>query len=322
MTTSVSRVVDILRRRPSAGVPRGEFIVDHRFARDYLRWRAGGPTVDRGSDHQALIDLCRALKLDIVCIHSAPAVQEAVPGGADRGGIGLARQQGLFVFWVVNGAFQMAMSRRGAAAFLLDIVTSPDRVRRALDGLGEQSLAIMAQGVRAGAHGIIIADDIAYQRGTYTSADFVQQDLLPIWQRQVVCAKDLGVPIFLHSDGNLNTVLPLVVAAGFDGLQCIEPAAGMDIGQIQRKYGGDLCLMGNVDPALLNQPRRPADMIRHCDGLRQSVGALMASAGGAGGLIFGTCSGLYAGMSPELVDFMYRLAWEADAAARGPSPQE
>ena len=64
-------------------------------------------------------------------------------------------------------------------------------------------------------------------------------------------ARDLGVPVFFHSDGKVESMLPLIKDAGFDGLQCIEPAAGMDIGKVKSEYGKDLCLMGNIDPALL-----------------------------------------------------------------------
>ncbi|MCP3951809.1 MAG: hypothetical protein GY697_06255, partial [Desulfobacterales bacterium] len=186
--------------------------------------------------------------------------------------------------------------------------------------LSSEVIAAMEQGVTAGAHGIIIADDIAYHRSTYMSPDFVKQHLLPIWQTQVTVAGDLGVPVFFHSDGNLNAVLPTIVAAGFDGLQCIEPAAGMDMPAVKAEYGNTLCLMGNVDPALLSDQSIQGDVETRCAHLRRAVLDLMASAGGDGGFIFGTCSGLHAGMSPELVQYMYDLATDPDTAVPAKFP--
>lgn len=55
------------------------------------------------------------------------------------------------------------------------------------------------------------------------------------------------MPVFLHSDGNLNSVMDNIVECGFDGIQSIQPSAGMDIAQIKEKYGEKLCLWGNID---------------------------------------------------------------------------
>lgn len=320
MMTNAECVINTIRRRPGTRIPRGEFIVDPGFARDYLRWRTGCPAADNLPATQLLIEFCLDIKLDIVCIHSGAVSQGGPRTTINPADIKYASGKNLFVFWVVNGAFQTAMMTRGMAAFLSQIARSPVNVGSELSYLCDQTIAVMAQGVRSGAHGIIIADDIAYNRGTYTSPDFVEQILVPIWQAQVKSAGDLGVPVFLHSDGNLNGVMPLIVAAGFDGLQCIEPAAGMNIGQIKDKYGSDLCLMGNVDPALLSVSVGLEDMISRSDGLRREVRELMTSAGGTGGYIFGTCSGLYDGMSPELVHLMYELASEFDTASGAAYP--
>jgi uroporphyrinogen decarboxylase len=42
-------------------------------------------------------------------------------------------------------------------------------------------------------------------------------------------------------------VLDDMIEAGIDGLNPIEPIAGMDIGLLKRRYGKNLILVGNVD---------------------------------------------------------------------------
>jgi uroporphyrinogen decarboxylase len=37
------------------------------------------------------------------------------------------------------------------------------------------------------------------------------------------------------------------VNCGFDGLQSLEPTAGVDLAFIKKKVGDKLCLMGNID---------------------------------------------------------------------------
>jgi uroporphyrinogen decarboxylase len=252
-----------------------------------------------------------------VCLQAENGRTEAAPK-ADTAAVKRIADQDLFVFWIVNGAFQMAMTGGDMMGFLRQVAAAPDAVAAALGRLSDGVSAAMAEGVAAGAHGIILADDIAYQQSTYISPTFVERHLLPVWRRQTAFARELGVPVFFHSDGNLNPVLPHIAAAGFDGLQCMEPSAGMDLAEIQKIYGKDLCLMGNIDPALLSEPDDPGGGDNPNGPLRRAVEGVMAAAAG-GGLIFGTCSGLYEGMSPARVDAMYRLASQLDPAAPGMS---
>lgn len=304
---SISRVINTIRHLPGAPLARGELTLDVKFARAFLQWQAPDTMADLSSSTDLLIACCRALKLDLVCLQSEGPADNEAGLSANLDDISRISDQGLFVFWVVNGPFQEAMRRRGMMAFLTEIAQSPDAAGAELWQASESVAEIMAQVVAAGAHGIILADDIAYQQGTFTSPDFIEQRLLPIWQVQTATAGKLGVPIFFHSDGNLNAVLPAIAAAGFDGLQCVEPAAGMNIREIKQTYGHKLCLMGNLDPALLceDEPGRGGE--DPYDRLHRAVSSLLAAAGDQGGLIFGTCSGLHAGMSPELVHYMYQL---------------
>lgn len=318
--TRQSRVLAAIRHEPGVPPARGELTLSRKFVRDYLSWRKKDTAANSLSDTDLLIACCRALKLDLVCIQPPGAATEASDLLGKLADIPRMNAEGLFVFWVVNGSFQRAMVRQGPLELLRDMAAAPGKVRKELQALSTKVVADLVQGVNAGAHGVIIADDIAYHQSTYMSPDDVKQHLLPIWQRQVTTARDLGVPAFFHSDGNLNAVVPILVAAGFDGLQCLEPSAGMDLAGIKARYGKALCLMGNIDPALLSEQGSPLEAEQHCGRLRRAVLGLMTATGGEGGLIFGTCSGLHAGMSPELVQYMYDLAAEPDTAVPAMSP--
>jgi uroporphyrinogen decarboxylase len=317
--TSASRVMNAIRRIPGTPVPRGELTIDREFALDLLDWRANDEIPDAISDTDLIIGCCQALKLDLVCVQSGGSFHERSDLSTNLPDIGRITGEGIFVFWIVNGAFQTAITRQGMMKLMADIARSPGGAGDEMRRLTDEIITIMDQGVTACASGIIIADDIAYNKNTYVPPDFVERHLLPVWKAQVTAAGDLGVPVFFHSDGNLNAVLPYIVEAGFDGLHGIEPASGMDLRQIKRTYGEDLCLMGNIDPSLLSVADIRKDTeTRHAQ-LRQAVTDLITSAGGNGGLIFGTCSGLQAGMSPELVHLMYRLASEPDITSQASS---
>jgi uroporphyrinogen decarboxylase len=299
---------------PGTPVARGELALDFKFARAFLNWQADDIDLDSYSETDLFIACCKALKLDLICLKPGETGDTASDLPMTMENIGRFDDEGLFVFWVINGAFQTVMERQGMT-ILGNIAHSPDKFCKTLRQISDQVINTMDQGVAAGAHGIIIADDIAYQQNTYVSPNFVEQHLLPIWQAQVLFARDLRVPVFFHSDGNLSVIMPYIVAAGFDGLQCIEPAAGMDIKEIINQYGQDLCLMGNIDPSLLTEQGNLNNIEKRCERLRWAITDLFAATHGAGGFIFGTCSGLHEGILPELVQFMYQLASELDPAA-------
>ena len=52
---------------------------------------------------------------------------------------------------------------------------------------------------------------------------------------------------FLHTDGHIHPLLDFVVNCGFDGLQSLEPTAGVDLALVKKKVGDKICLMGNID---------------------------------------------------------------------------
>lgn len=308
METRISKVNNTIHHLSGASVPKGEFVLEPESARRFLAWKYGEPSKRSVPGVEAVVACCRELTLDLVCIQSEPHFTTAPDDTLNLDDIDLVIKNDFFVFWIVNGAFQSLMNQQGMMSLFTDISQSPDKVSEALQHASAKATATMEKGVQAGAHGIIMADDIAYNQGTYISPAFLQQYLLPLWKHQVDCAKKLDVPIFFHSDGNLSTVLPDVVDAGFDGLQCMEPAAGMDLTTIKSQYGKKLCLMGNVDPALLSSQDNADHGVSSNSSLSRVVSELMAAARTDGGIIFGTCSGLHGGMDPEKVDFMYQCA--------------
>ncbi|MBI3946697.1 MAG: hypothetical protein HY321_12310 [Armatimonadetes bacterium] len=81
-----------------------------------------------------------------------------------------------------------------------------------------------------------------------------------------------GLQVIFHSDGYLMEVLPDLVAAGIDGLNPIEAAAGMDIHAIRRRYP-ELILAGGVDAARLLPLASPGEVRRETRRIIQAVGS-------------------------------------------------
>ena len=313
----IERVKAAISREAVDRVPRGELVVETEFIQNYMAWQtdpeafaAGGAGAAKAVCPDTELAFYRAAGLDLVCVQDGKGPETGAGGTAER--FRRYADSGLFVFSLIDGAFQTVMCSREFMSFMGEVVRTPAALAEEMGAVTEKMILRMAEEVESGAHGIIIADDIAYNQGPFVSPKFVTDHLLPCWEAQVSAARKMGVPVFFHSDGNLTALLPAIVQAGFDGLQCIEPAAGMDIGAVKRESGERLCLMGNMDPGLLAAlPEMPEAIDPGLGGLGEVSRAatdLVATAAPGGGFIFGTCSGLHGGMCPERVHRMYDAA--------------
>jgi uroporphyrinogen-III decarboxylase len=91
-----------------------------------------------------------------------------------------------------------------------------------------------------------ICDDIAYNDGIMMSKNWIAENLIPRWKYIYEPIRKAGQKCCFHSDGNLNKVLDLLIDdLKIDGLNPIEPKAGMDIKDIRNKYK-KLLLFGNI----------------------------------------------------------------------------
>jgi uroporphyrinogen decarboxylase len=108
-----------------------------------------------------------------------------------------------------------------------------------------------------------------------------------------------AVPVFFHSDGNLNAVLDDIVACGYDGLHSLQPSANMDIARIKAQYGHKLCLMGNIDLNYVLTFGTPEEV-------EQVVKETIRVAAPGGGYILSTCNTLIRAIPPANALAMYR----------------
>jgi uroporphyrinogen decarboxylase len=153
-----------------------------------------------------------------------------------------------------------------------------------------------------GAEMILIADDMAFNSGPFLPAAIMEKLAWPFYVemiRRIKAHRD--VPVFLHTDGDIRTLMDKIAACGFDGLQSLQPSAGMDIAAVKQQYGARLCLMGNLDLNRLMPFGTPAEIAEQVRWLCRTIGA-------DGGFILSTCNILIDAIPLENAVAMYRAA--------------
>ncbi|MFH0728530.1 MAG: uroporphyrinogen decarboxylase family protein [Pseudomonadota bacterium] len=291
-----NRVERSLRHQPTDKIPRGELCIDDTLVAAFL-----GIDAVNFSSRLEFID---RLDLDLICLptrygddhpfHRMPDPRDVSWEDADS----WQKKTDRFVFALLDGGFSWGVKLLGFEKFLVAISRRSPEVMELFGAAEQLNGELSRMATDKGIGGVVIADDIAHRGGPMVDPARLREHFFPSLARQTQIAQRHGHPVFFHSDGDLRAILPDIVRCGIDGLQCIEAAAGMDLSEVKKDYGGRLCLWGNLDPVCLTAPVEE-------DEIETRVRMVLESGGTGGGFIFGTSSGLFQGMLRQNIEKAY-----------------
>jgi hypothetical protein len=97
---------------------------------------------------------------------------------------------------------------------------------------------------------VFLADDIAFHSGPLFNPRWFERAYFSKVARVFAALHRRGTKVLFHSDGNLFRILDGLVEAGIDALNPLEILAGMDVGEVHRRYPR-LLLVGGIDVSQL-----------------------------------------------------------------------
>ena len=208
----------------------------------------------------------------------------------------------LFLLCQIGGPVSSLDWMLGTENFLVWCMTNTDEIIALARNVMKFEVGRAKIFLDRGADAILMADDIAYNSGLFLPPRIMERFVYPLWVdavEQIKAHRD--VPVLLHTDGDIRTALEPIVECGFDGLQSLQPSAGMDIEQVKRDYGERMCLMGNLDLDRLMTFGTPEEVEAQVRWLCETIGP-------GGGFILSTCNILVDAIPPENALAMYRAA--------------
>lgn len=132
------------------------------------------------------------------------------------------------------------------AIWLEAVAARPDLVGRWLDVQVERALRVIPLLARLGFRCLWGGGDFASEHGPFYSPKAFRELMLPRLQRITRACHEHGLLYLFASDGNLWPVAEdLFGASGVDGYFEIDRRAGMDLGQLRRRFP-HLTLVGNI----------------------------------------------------------------------------
>jgi uroporphyrinogen decarboxylase len=98
---------------------------------------------------------------------------------------------------------------------------------------------------KTGIDAIGIMDDWGMQNGMIVSPDHFRKYYKPLYKEYVSIARSYGKFVFMHSDGNIEEIIPDLIEIGIDALN--SQLFCMDIERLGKKFRGKITFWGEID---------------------------------------------------------------------------
>jgi len=237
-----------------------------------------------------------------------------VPGLFDGFADQIAAHPDEYVTWGIGfSLYERAWSLRSIESFLLDMVEHPAFAHELLDRICEFNLALIDQACRFPIDNVRFGDDWGSQRGLIMGPKRWREFIKPRFARMVQRALSYGKTTFLHSDGDIQEIIPDLIEVGLTILNPVQPDV-MDIYQVKREYGKDIAFHGGVSVQHF-LPDSTAEEVR------QGVRRLIKEVGAGGGFVIAPTHSLGNDIPGEnLVVLVEEFADQSWGRSRTPAP--
>jgi len=180
----------------------------------------------------------------------------------------------------MQGGFDLPRQLMGEENLCIAYYDDPELVHDILETAGETAAGVLERVTDEIVVDLLgVHEDLAGKSGPLVGPAQIERFIKPYYLRLWDIARSRGTRLFgQDSDGNVNPVISGFMDAGLNMMHPMEPAAGMDIVEVRRKYGRTLAMQGGIDKHVL---RRSKEEIRR--ELEHKMQPLMRE----GGTVFG-----------------------------------
>lgn len=155
------------------------------------------------------------------------------------------------IFVTLSGVFDLTSWSMGLENFAIALHEQLDLVEaivaRVSDILAYQ-VETAIQYERVG--GIWLGDDLGFHSGTFIRPEMLRQMILPQHQRLVDLAHREDKLFFLHSCGNLESIMPDIIGMGVDAKHSFEDKI-LPVEQAYQRWGRQIGIVGGLDMDLM-----------------------------------------------------------------------
>jgi len=187
---------------------------------------------------------------DAIFLHPNPGTEEETLRLIDL----VREKSGDRYFLMIHGDATFSIpDGQGMAQFSYRLVDDPDGLKREAARAVDQALA---RGERIAKHGgldgFALCSDYCFNTGPFLRPAQFAEFVTPYLARLTQGYRDMGFYVIKHTDGNIMPILDQLMQTHPHALHSLDPQGGVDIAEVKRRYGRDVCLIGNVNCGLMD----------------------------------------------------------------------
>ena len=300
--TPRERFIAALERRPLVGrVPHFELVFfltmeafgkvhpSHRNYSQWLQMQESERQLHRAEMAYIYIATAERYEHDAIFLHPNPDTVEETMHLVDlvrekTGDRYFLMRHGDATFSIPSGTEMVEFSYR--------LADEPEQVKQEADDRVNQALARAERLQKhGGLDGFALCSDYCFNTGPFLSPHQFSEFVTPYLVKLIQGYRDLGFYVIKHTDGNIMPILDQLLAANPHALHSLDPQAGVDMAEMKRLCGDQVCLIGNVNCGLMDTGTR--------EEVQQSARYALQHGTPGGGYIFSTSNCIYTGMKLE-----------------------
>ncbi len=131
--------------------------------------------------------------------------------------------------------------------FLCNIIEEPEFISDLIKMQVDVQIAMAEECWKRGVKVVYTGDDFAYKQAPNVSPETFREIFYPELCRVIGGFKQIGLKVLKHTDGEIHSLLDMIIDSGIDCLDPIDRSAGMDLADIKHRFGDRIAIKGNVD---------------------------------------------------------------------------
>ncbi|MHA1301022.1 MAG: uroporphyrinogen decarboxylase family protein [Candidatus Helarchaeota archaeon] len=220
------------------------------------------------------------------------------------------KEDKIFVFPILNGFHEGIWLSIGYEAFARELRKPSGLLKYCVDELFKVNMEICRRLLDIDNEMVIaFTDDIAQKGRLMISPKYVRKFYGDKQKQLFDYIHKRGGKTMIHTDGDITDLVPYYIEVGLDLLQCLEPAAGVDIIALNEKYGDKISWNGNIDVSRLLWKGTPAEVRKKCEEVISAVAP-------SNNLVFGPCTDIMAWHPVENIITLYETARAYDVKSK------
>ena len=305
--TPRERFITALERRPLSGrVPHFELVFyltmeafgkvhpGHRNYHQWMQMREVERHRHREDMADLYIDTAERFEHSAIFLHPNPDTVEETSHLVDL----IREKSGDRYFLMRHGDATFAVpSGEEMTGFAYRLVDEPAKVKQEAAERVNLALERAEQWQKhGGLDGFALCSDYCFNTGPFLSPRQFSEFITPYLVKLIQGYRDLGFYVIKHTDGNIMPILDQLLEAKPHALHSLDPQGGVDIAEVKRLCGDQVCLIGNVNCGLMDT----GTLAEQTESVRYALKHGMPG----GGYIFSTSNCVYTGMKLERYEAM------------------